>query len=108
MEAAAPTESSHQWPVNQLDELFATISSLRGQDQIRQFLRDLCTPGELEAMAQRWEVVQLLNEGMPYLEISKRTGASTATVTRVAQWFHHGEGGYLLALRKQKRRTSNA
>jgi TrpR-related protein YerC/YecD len=108
MEAVSSGEPSHQWPINQLDELFATIASLRGQEQIRQFFRDLCTPGELEAMAQRWEVARLVSEGMPYLEISKRTGASTATVTRVAQWLHHGEGGYLLALRKQKRRTSNA
>jgi TrpR-related protein YerC/YecD len=108
MEAADRSEPSHQWQNNQLDELFATIACMRGQEQIEQFFRDLCTAGELEAMAQRWEVARLVNEGMPYLEISKRTGASTATVTRVAQWLHHGEGGYLLALRKQKRRTSNA
>jgi TrpR-related protein YerC/YecD len=108
MRTAPASEPSHQWLTDQHDELFATIASFRGPEQMRRFLRDLCTPGELDAMAQRWEVAKLVNQGVPYLEISKRTGASTATVTRVAQWLHHGEGGYLEALRKQKRRTSNA
>jgi TrpR-related protein YerC/YecD len=54
-------------------------------------------------MAQRWEVAQLVDEGVSYLEIARRTGASTATVTRVAQWLHHGEGGYRAVLdRKSK------
>ena len=58
------------------------------------FLRDLCTLGELHDMAQRWAVVRLLDEGLHYAEISKRTGASTATITRIASWLNHGEGGY--------------
>ena len=62
------------------------------------FFRDLCTLSELEAMAHRWEVVQLLDQGLPYQEISRRTGASTTTVTRVAHWLRHGEGGYRAAL----------
>ena len=49
-------------------------------------------------MAQRWAVVRLLDGGLHYAEISKRTGASTATITRIASWLHHGEGGYLAAL----------
>lgn len=64
------------------------------------FLRDLCTLTELKAMAERWEVVQLVAQEIPYREISQRTGASTTTVTRVAHWLHHGEGGYRLALEK--------
>jgi TrpR-related protein YerC/YecD len=49
-------------------------------------------------MAHRWQVVRLLERGLPYLEIAERTGASTTTVTRVAHWLRHGEGGYRLAL----------
>jgi TrpR-related protein YerC/YecD len=49
-------------------------------------------------MAHRWEVAQLLERGLPYLEIAERTGASTTTVTRVAHWLRHGEGGYRSAL----------
>ena len=68
------------------------------KQEAERFFRDLCTLSELEAMAHRWQVVQLLEEGLPYLEIAERTGASTTTVTRVAHWLRHGEGGYRLAL----------
>jgi TrpR-related protein YerC/YecD len=78
--------------------LFAAIVSLETKQEVERFFRDLCTLSELEAMAHRWQVVQLLEEGLPYLEIAERTGASTTTVTRVAHWLRHGEGGYRLAL----------
>ena len=73
---------------------------LAGDDGRRRnaFFRDLCTLSELEAMAHRWQVARLLEQGLPYLEIAERTGASTTTVTRVAHWLRHGEGGYRLAL----------
>jgi TrpR-related protein YerC/YecD len=85
------------------NELYATIASLRTTDETRRFLRDLCTRSELEAMAHRWEVAKLLDQGLPYLEVAKRAHASTPTVTRVAQWLHNGEGGYRLALKRRKR-----
>ena len=87
----------------QQEELFETIAKLRTTDEARRFLRDLCTRSELEAMAHRWEVAKLLDEGLPYLEVAKRAHASTTTVTRVAQWLHNGEGGYRLALKRRKR-----
>ena len=71
------------------------------------FLRDLCTIAELEAMAHRWAVARLLDAGLPYLEIAQKTHASTTTVTRVAHWLRHGEGGYRLALDRQKAATSS-
>ena len=85
------------------DELFATIASLRTAAEVRRFCRDLCTRSELEAMAHRWEVAKLLDEGLPYLEVAKRAHASTTTVTRVEQWLHNGEGGYRLALQRRRR-----
>jgi TrpR-related protein YerC/YecD len=85
------------------DDLFATIASLRNVDEARRFFRDLCTRSELDAMAHRWEVAQLLDEGLPYLEVSKRAHASTTTVTRVAQWLRNGEGGYRLVLERMRR-----
>jgi TrpR-related protein YerC/YecD len=88
--------------MKQLD-LFATIATLRTRDEAERFFRDLCTRSELEAMAHRWEVAQLLDEGLPYLEVAKRAHASTTTVTRVAQWLRNGEGGYQLALKRRKR-----
>ena len=84
-------------------ELYRTIASLRNADEVERFFRDLCTRSELEAMTHRWEVAQLLDEGLPYLEVSKRAHASTTTVTRGAQWLRNGEGGYQLALKRRKR-----
>ncbi len=93
----AATEPRH-W-----DELFQAIASLKTPAETQAFLRDLCTRSELDAMAHRWQVAQLLDEGLPYLEVAKRARASTTTVTRVAQWLRNGEGGYRLALKRRKR-----
>jgi TrpR-related protein YerC/YecD len=81
-----------------LDELAAAFLELRTPDETKRFLRDLCTLPELEALAHRWQIARLLEDGIPYLEIAQRVPTSTATVTRVAQWVRHGSGGYRLAL----------
>jgi TrpR-related protein YerC/YecD len=87
-------------------ELFSAIASMKTPEETGRLLRDLCTVSELDAMAHRWEVVQLLDEGLPYLEVAKRAHASTTTVTRVAQWLRRGEGGYGLALKRRKRQRA--
>jgi TrpR-related protein YerC/YecD len=89
-------------------ELFEAISKLESREEAERFCRDLCTLAELEAMAHRWQVARLLEEGLPYVEIAQRTHASTTTVTRVAHWLRHGEGGYRLALDRLKGATSTA
>ncbi len=100
-------EPSHGWPTKEIWQLCDAIASLRNAREASAFLRDLCTLSELEAMAHRWQVARLLDKGLPYLEISKRTHASTTTVTRVAHWLRYGEGGYRLLLdRKRRRRTT--
>lgn len=80
--------------------LFDAIARLRNRDERARFFRDLCTLPELEAMAERWEVARLIAHEIPYRKISEMTGASTATITRVAHWLHHGEGGYRLMLER--------
>ncbi len=92
------TRSRHPWRTREMEELFDAVTTLQTRSEVEHFLRDLCTLSELEAMAHRWQVARLLEQGLPYLEISERTGASTTTVTRVAHWLRHGEGGYRLAL----------
>lgn len=82
------------------DDLFKTVLKLKTVEECKKFFRDLCTIAELEAMAERWEVVRLLDQGVSYRNISNRTGASTATVTRVAHWLNHGTGGYPIALKQ--------
>jgi TrpR-related protein YerC/YecD len=93
-------------PVDGLDELAEAFRTLKTPDEIRRFLRDLCTLPELEALAHRWRTATLLEEGVPYLEIAERVPTSTATVTRVAQWLRHGTGGYRTALDRTSRRRS--
>jgi TrpR-related protein YerC/YecD len=91
-----------------MTRLFQAILSLESKDEVERFLRDLCTLAELEAMAHRWEVARLVDKGLPYLEVASKTGASTTTVTRVAHWLRHGEGGYRLALDRMKNATTTA
>lgn len=91
-------------PIAGLDALAAAVRTLRTQEEVTRFLRDLCTLPELEALAHRWQTVRLLDEGVPYIEIAERVPTSTATVTRVAQWLKHGTGGYRMALDRVKRK----
>jgi TrpR-related protein YerC/YecD len=79
-------------------DLFRAINSLKTEEETEAFFRDLCTLSELEAMAHRWQVARFLELELPYVEIAEKTGASTTTVTRVAHWLKHGEGGYRVAL----------
>ena len=96
----------HTWRTQEMAELFGAIASLESRRETERFFRDLCTLSELEAMAHRWQVARLLEEGLPYLEIAERTHASTTTVTRVAHWLRHGEGGYRLALDRARSSAS--
>ena len=91
-----------------MSELFEAILSLETRTEVEHFLRDLCTLAELEAMAQRWAVAKQVDRGIPYARIAERTGASTTTVTRVAHWLRHGEGGYRLALDRLRNATTTA
>jgi TrpR-related protein YerC/YecD len=105
MSAASSSEARHVVEdVPGLDDLADVLLTLRTREEARRFLRDLCTLGELEALAHRWQIVRLLDQKLPYLEIAERIHTSTATVTRVAQWLRHGAGGYELALARSRRR----
>ena len=80
--------------------LAAAFLSMRTQEECRAFLRDLCTPAEIQAMADRWAVVEWLKEGVPYREIHRRTGVSVTTIGRVARYLAAGNGGYAIASRR--------
>lgn len=77
--------------------LCAALAALRSAEECRAFLRDLCTPAELQAMADRWAVVDFLERGVPYREIHEATGVSVTTIGRVARFLGAGHGGYALA-----------
>ncbi len=86
------------WRTDETNALFDAILRLETPEEADRFFRDLCTLGELRDLAMRWSVARLLNQGLHYADISSRTGASTATITRIAAWLRHGEGGYRLML----------
>lgn len=86
-----------------LPDLMQAISLLDTKEEALQFFTDLCTPAELESMADRWQVVPLLKEGIPYRSIHEQTGVSVTTITRVARCLSFGTGGYnLIADRMEK------
>lgn len=74
--------------------LFKAILALKDPEECRAFFQDLCTVAELRAMAQRLEVAQLLDQGLIYNDILQRTGASSATISRVNRALQYGADGY--------------
>jgi TrpR-related protein YerC/YecD len=79
-----------------LPDIMDAISLLKNQEEALNFFTDLCTPAELESMADRWQVVPLLRQGIPYRTIHEQTGVSVTTITRVARCLSFGTGGYNL------------
>jgi len=80
--------------------LCEALLTLKTADEVRRFLLDLCTPAELQAMADRWVVVRLLRKSRPYREIHEETGVSVTTIGRVARFLAQGNGGYKLAMER--------
>lgn len=93
-----PTGNDQDDAFRALAEVFA---ALRQPADVAAFLQDLCTPAELEALSDRWRVVPLLLENVPYREIHARTGVSVTTIGRVARCIDYGTGGYRRAARLQ-------
>ncbi len=85
-----------------VDKLFEAILHLESAEDCYKFFEDICTVKELFDIAQRFEVATMLNEGKNYSEITAKTGASTATISRVNKCLMYGNGGYKIALNKLK------
>ena len=86
--------------------LYQALMNLESVAEYRRFFRDLCTPSELEAMADRWCVARLAERGIPYREIHDRTGVSVTTVGRVARFVEQGNGGYRLVLDRTREKDN--
>ncbi len=80
----------------EVDELFKAILTLESLEECYQFFGDVCTINEILSLAQRFEVARMLREGSTYLQISEKTGASTATISRVNRSLNYGNDGYEL------------
>ena len=95
-------------PKGHLDDLCKAMSLTNDKEEVRNFLTDLCTPSEIRAIAERWHVAQILDEGiLSYRDIYDQTGVSTATVGRVARFLknepHHGYRTILDRVKKEKK-----
>ena len=92
--------------------LFTAVSNLQDMQECRSFFKDLCTPAELQALVDRWQVVGLLQQDLPYRRIHDMTGVSATTIGRVARSLTDGFGGYATAIerndKKQHRRKKSA
>ncbi|MGE4284405.1 MAG: YerC/YecD family TrpR-related protein [Clostridia bacterium] len=85
------------------DELFKAMLSLKNIEECYNFFEDLCTVSEIKAMAQRLQVAKMLNEHHVYTDIVNKTGASTATISRVNRCLNYGADGYRVILDKMLR-----
>ena len=85
-------------------DLYRAIVALQDIDECMKFFDDLCSITELRAMEQRYQVAQLLNDGHIYSDILERTGASSATISRVNRSLLYGAGGYVAAFQRLEER----
>ena len=85
-----------------VDHLFDAMLCLKNKEECYKFFEDLCTVKELLSLSQRLEVATMLKEDRTYLEIGEKTGASTATISRVNRSLNYGEDGYELVLRRMQ------
>ena len=82
------------------EDMYRAILTLETVEEMIKFFTDLCTVSELNAMEQRFQVAELLNQGLIYNEILEKTGASSATISRVNRSLQYGEDGYAIAFRR--------
>jgi TrpR-related protein YerC/YecD len=94
----APPSGEDAWITDDTRELARAFLALRTEDEALRFLRDISTINELIELGHRWRVARLLDEGVNYHGIGARTGASSATISRVNQWLRYGRGGYRLVI----------
>ena len=85
-------------------DLYKAILQLQNEEECYEFFQDLCTVAELRSMEQRFEVASLLDDGMIYNDILERTGASSATISRVNRSLSYGAGGYAKVFARMKKR----
>ena len=91
---------SRRQQANAEDALFEAINSLERLEECRNFFKDLCTPAELQALVDRWQVVEYLQQDLPYRKIHDLTGVSVTTIGRVARCLTDGFGGYQTAIER--------
>mgnify|MGYP001615313219 CR=1 FL=1 len=88
---------------NELSPLYDAFLALKTRAEAAAFLRDLCTRAELDAFAERLAIARALFKDLSYRDAADTLGASVTTVTRVAHWLNHGQGGYRTVIERLKK-----
>ena len=86
-----------------INKFFEALLSLKTTEECEKFFEDICTIKELMDISQRYEVAVMLSEGKVYTEIAAKTGASTATISRVNRCLNYGSGGYKIAIDRERK-----
>ena len=89
-----------KWYTESVQKLFQAILTLKTEEECRCFFEDVCTVKEMQEIAQRLSVADMLSKKMVYNEIARATGASTATISRVNRCLSYGSGGYEMVLER--------
>ena len=89
-----------------VDQLFEAILCLKNKEECYTFFEDVCTINELLSLSQRFEVAKMLREKRTYLEISEKTGASTATISRVNRSLSYGNDGYEMVFERMEKKEN--
>ncbi len=95
-----------KWNNADAEELFRAILMLKNTDEAKRFFRDLLTEPEIMDFSQRWKTAQLLDQGVPYSEIGRKTWMSSKTIARIQRWLKRGKRGYRLILDRMKHSKS--
>jgi len=93
-------ENNHRWKDKFTDQLCKAILLLKNEEECNNFLEDLATINEIKELSQRLEVARMLNDGLTYDEIAEKTGASSATISRVKKCLNYGADGYKTILKR--------
>ena len=94
----------NNWRTKEVDELFEAILSLESIEECYEFFEDACTIKEILDIAQRLKIAKMLKNGVNYATISKETGVSTATISRVSKCIEYGRGGYTKVIERTDKR----
>lgn len=102
------TAQSERWDDENTRVLIQALRSLKGEQEMKMFLRDLLTEQELIEMGKRFKAAMMLEEHIPYGKIVESTGLSSATVARISSWLQGGMGGYRLAISRLGKRRGTS
>lgn len=93
-------ELEKQLQSKEVRELTRAVLKLRNEEEALAFFRDVLTLEEIQGISRRWAVARMLAKKMTFEEIERKTGMSSATISRINYWIHHGMGGYKLMLKR--------